>query len=166
MGGWRRSPNRLGAVTLGYKVPLKLALAVKETAAGHMLSARAGGGGGAPPLPIHPWGPACRGQGFGGEGGVHLVDLADLGRPTHPPTHTHPSIHPEMHSKRVGGGGLEPKRLCTENGPKQFPSVNFTFSHDRTCVRRTRGSTPPPPTPPPLSKLHKSTELIWSLALL
>ena len=45
MGGWRL-PKRLGAVTVG-SMPLKLALAIRETPAGHKLGALPRGGGGA-----------------------------------------------------------------------------------------------------------------------
>ena len=38
------------------QMPLKLALAVRETVAGHWMGALEGGLGGAPPLPMHPWG--------------------------------------------------------------------------------------------------------------
>ena len=45
------------------QMPLKVALGVRETVAGHRLGARWGGGG-APPLPMHPWwgGWGLRGQ--------------------------------------------------------------------------------------------------------
>ena len=48
-GGWRRLPKRLGAVTVGYKMPLRLALGVRETVAGHRLGALEG----RPALPMH-----------------------------------------------------------------------------------------------------------------
>ena len=58
----RRLDRRLEEVTKavggGYcqlQMPLKLALGVRETVAGHRLGALGGGGGGAP-LPMHPWG--------------------------------------------------------------------------------------------------------------
>ena len=60
----KRSDRRLEevakAVGGGYcrlQMPLKLALAVRRTVAGHRLGALERGGGGAPPLPMHP----CRG---------------------------------------------------------------------------------------------------------
>ena len=45
--GWRRLPKRLGAL----QMPSRLALAVRETVAGHRLGALEGGGGGVPPFP-------------------------------------------------------------------------------------------------------------------
>ena len=66
-GPQRRPPKRLGrrleevskAVGGGYcrlQMPLKRALGVKETVAGHRLGAREAGGGAPPPLPIRPEG--------------------------------------------------------------------------------------------------------------
>ena len=57
------------AVAGGYRgrdMPSKLALAVRETVAGHRLGALEGGGGAPPPLPVQPWG---SGEGGGGAGG-------------------------------------------------------------------------------------------------
>ena len=54
MGGWRRLPKRLRAVTVGYKMLLQLVLAVRETVAGHRLSALEGGV--PPPLQCIPGG--------------------------------------------------------------------------------------------------------------
>ena len=60
-GPQRRSDTRLEevaeAVGGGYcrlQMPLRLALAVRETVAGHRLGAVEGGGGGTPPLPMNP----------------------------------------------------------------------------------------------------------------
>ena len=52
-GGWRRLPKRLGAVAVGY-MPLKLALGVRGTVAGHRLGALEWGGGGVPPFQCIP----------------------------------------------------------------------------------------------------------------
>ena len=42
--------------------------------------------------------------------------------------------HTRMHNKR--GGGPEPKSLCTKNGPKIFPSLNFFFFfHSQIWIR-------------------------------
>ena len=46
------------AVWAGYcrlQMPLRLPLGVRETVAGHRLGALDGGGGVAPPIPMHPW---------------------------------------------------------------------------------------------------------------
>ena len=54
----RRLEEVAKAVGGGYcrlQMPLRLALGVRETVAGHRLGAL-GGGGGAPSLPMHPWG--------------------------------------------------------------------------------------------------------------
>ena len=57
---WRRLPERLGAVTVGYKMPSKLALAVRGTVAGDRLGAleegRGGGGGTSLPFQYIPGG--------------------------------------------------------------------------------------------------------------
>ena len=57
----------MGAVTVGYKLPLKLALGVRETVAGHRPGALRGGGGGGTSPPSNASLPA--GQFKGGEGG-------------------------------------------------------------------------------------------------
>ena len=46
------------------QMPLRLALAVRGTVAGHRLGALEGGGGGVhlPPLPMHPWPAAWHGS--------------------------------------------------------------------------------------------------------
>ena len=55
----RRLAGVAKAVGAGYcrlQMPLRLALGVRETVAGHRLGAlEGGGGGGSPPLPMHPW---------------------------------------------------------------------------------------------------------------
>ena len=45
MGRWGRLPKWLWAVTVGYKMPLKLVLVVRETMAGRGLGAWQGGRG-------------------------------------------------------------------------------------------------------------------------
>ena len=55
----RRLEEVAAAVGGGYcrrQMPLKLALAVRGTVAGHRLGARDGGWGYVPPFPMHPWG--------------------------------------------------------------------------------------------------------------
>ena len=62
----RRSEEVAKAVGAGYcllQMPVRLALAVRGTVAGHRLGALEGGGGTPPPLPMHPGaclqGPLC-----------------------------------------------------------------------------------------------------------
>ena len=45
----------VGGRLLSLQTPLRLALAVRRTVAGQRLGALEGGGGGSPPLPMHPW---------------------------------------------------------------------------------------------------------------
>ena len=53
IGGWRRPPKRLGGGYCRLRMPLRLALAVRGTSAGHGLGALEGGpGGGVPPPPL------------------------------------------------------------------------------------------------------------------
>ena len=58
MGGRRRLPKRLGGGYCRLQMPLKLALGVRGTVAGHRMGALEGGGY-LPPFPKHPWARAC-----------------------------------------------------------------------------------------------------------
>ena len=49
----RRVPKRLAGGYCRLQMPLRLALGVRETVAGHRLGGLEGGGG-PPPLPMHP----------------------------------------------------------------------------------------------------------------
>ena len=53
-GGWGRLPKRLGGGYCRLRMPLRLALGVRGTAAGPWLGALEGGGGYLRPLPMHP----------------------------------------------------------------------------------------------------------------
>ena len=97
-GGWRRLPKRLGAVCCRLQVPLRLALAVRGTMAGHRLGFWRGGGGGAvPPPPSNaslpqPWpSPEHEGCRRAGQGSGEPWSLPDRRRPCPGPAHPRPN---------------------------------------------------------------------------
>ena len=67
-GTSKEAPEAVGGGYCRLQMPLSLALAARETVAGHRLGAlEAGGGGGDPPLSMHPW------WGGGVRGGVNFA---------------------------------------------------------------------------------------------
>ena len=179
--GWGR------LVTVSYcqlQLPLKLALAVRETVAGHRLGALEGGGG-APALPMHPCHlrlPRAR---------VLLLRTKIVSMSATPRVKEGGRGDPAANARPSGGraglwpcaaalrpwggggrGGLGPKRSCTKTGPTRVPVVTFLFSHDFGRGGGSRGAHVPPTVPrlmgqwpegaidqPPRALLYKSWDI-------
>ena len=118
------------------KMPLKLALGVRETVAGHRLGALEGGG--SPPLPMHPWGGGViwgaklcqfgggtflwRGEfaaGGGGGGGAYH-------RPQRPP--------PATASPSAGHGPWAAVIPCSAPSATDLPTPRASCGESPTCT--------------------------------
>ena len=119
------------AVGGGYcrlQTPLNLALAVRGTVAGHRLGALESGGGGAPPLPLHP-APPMRSNVVLGRACCATLEAA----PSRLPTHT------SARGIRTGA----PRIGAINRGQQPFTRPKCGLARAR-C----RGDSPRPPHPP------------------